>query len=104
MGLPKEKLTGFWLPAAACLLCYFSKAPLAPGVIVQRRPESRGPELRPHAIGEIKFGIRALPQQKIAEPLLRAGSNEQVHSPSRRPRMIHPVQQLLEPLCVEAGL
>src|SRR6266508_2609301 len=35
-------------------------------------------EVRPHAVGEVELGVRALPQQEIREPLLASGANQQV--------------------------
>src|SRR5437868_15115414 len=35
-------------------------------------------EVRPTPLGEVKLGIRALPQQEVAEALLAPGSNEKI--------------------------
>lgn len=38
-----------------------------------------GAEVRPHAIAENQLGVGALPEQKIAEPLLTAGADQNIH-------------------------
>jgi hypothetical protein len=35
-------------------------------------------ELRPHPIGEVKFGVGALPEQEIRQPLLSAGADDEI--------------------------
>jgi hypothetical protein len=46
----------------------------------------RRAEVRPHPVGEPQLGVRALPQQKVREPLLAAGANEQVDVGEQRTR------------------
>jgi hypothetical protein len=41
--------------------------------------EVHGVELGPHARRENQFGVGAFPEQEVAEALLAAGADEQVH-------------------------
>jgi hypothetical protein len=36
-------------------------------------------EIGPHRAGKQQFGVGALPKQEIAQPLLSAGTDQQVH-------------------------
>ena len=44
-----------------------------------RRVQFAAPEVGPHHLGEVEFGVRAFPQQEVAQPALAAGANDQVH-------------------------
>src|SRR5215218_6738775 len=44
----------------------------------QRRLERCVVEIRPERVGEIKLGVREIPQQEVADALLAAGAYEQV--------------------------
>jgi hypothetical protein len=45
----------------------------------QRRIQVAGLKIRPHAIGEPKFGIGTLPQQEVGKALLSSGSDQKVN-------------------------
>jgi hypothetical protein len=47
--------------------------------IGDRRFEIRGAEVGPETRRENQLGIRALPEQKIAQSLLPAGANQEIH-------------------------
>src|SRR5262245_39775049 len=40
--------------------------------------QMRGAEVRPHRVGENELGVGALPEQKIREPLLAAGADQEI--------------------------
>src|SRR5713101_379182 len=51
-----------------------------PGVeLSDSRGQIRGLKVRPHARHEIELGVSAFPEQKIAQPILSAGPDQQVH-------------------------
>src|ERR1041384_6326288 len=39
----------------------------------------RGPEFRPHALGEMQLRVGAFPEEEVAEPLLPPGADQEVH-------------------------
>src|SRR5580658_5121159 len=55
-----------------------SKAPVAPGVFLQRLEKLRLAEIGPERGGDDQFRVGNLPQQKIADAHLAAGANEKV--------------------------
>jgi len=60
-----------------------TKAAVALLEILDGRLEILWTELRPHHVGEIQLGVRALPQQEVAEPPLTTGADDEVHIASR---------------------
>ena len=44
----------------------------------QRFREIFAPEIRPHPIGEMQFGVGALSEQKVGQPLLAAGPDHEI--------------------------
>src|SRR5215470_2325000 len=81
---------------------HLTEAPLAARVLRERRIERRLIEVRPRTSGEVQLRVRALPQQEIAEPLLAAGTDEEVDLRHRRARVIHG-RELREELLAIAG-
>src|ERR1700682_2635988 len=55
-----------------------AKAAVAGAELGDSGVQVRGVEVRPHARGEDQLGVGGFPEQKIAEALLAAGSNDQV--------------------------
>src|SRR5580658_1325207 len=55
-----------------------SKAPVAPGVFLQRLEKLRLAEIGPERGGDDQFRVGNLPQQKIADAHLAAGADEKV--------------------------
>ena len=51
---------------------------------VHRLTQLRLAELRPHALQKAQLCVCALPQEKVAEPLLTARADQQIHI-RRRP-------------------
>src|SRR5262245_5089128 len=60
------------------LLAGTAEAPLAAAVGSDGEVERRGVEVGPQRVGEIKLGVRKLPQQEVADALLAAGADEEV--------------------------
>src|SRR5260221_456893 len=60
------------------LLARAAEAALAAAVRIDRLIQRRGVEVRPKLVGEIELGVRELPQQEVADPLLAAGADEQI--------------------------
>ncbi|MBW3567613.1 MAG: phosphoribosyl-AMP cyclohydrolase, partial [Proteobacteria bacterium] len=61
-----------------------SEPPLATLELLQGGDEILLAELRPQLAGEQQLGVRAFPQQVVAEALLAAGPDQQVDVPRRR--------------------
>ena len=55
-----------------------AKATLSLGVVMQGLVQRLGIKIRPQAIGEMKFSVRALPEQEIGQAHLSTSANEQV--------------------------
>src|SRR5439155_16262971 len=55
-----------------------AEAALSPAEFADRRGEIGGADIRPVAVAEVELGVRALPQQEVAEALLAAGADEEV--------------------------
>ena len=67
----------------------------APGSgILQRRGQVRGVEIGPHPPREHQLRVGAFPQQEVAQPLLAAGADQQVH---RRPQARSPATRAKAP-------
>lgn len=56
-----------------------AKTPIARMEIADSALQIGGVEIGPHALGEMQFGVGAFPEEKIAEPLLSSGANQQIH-------------------------
>src|ERR1700689_1487823 len=67
------------LVAFCCRLRYGAEPSLPPAKLPNRPRQIVRSVLRPHAPRKYELGVRALPQQKIAEPLFPARANQQVH-------------------------
>ena len=55
-----------------------AEAALAGAEIRNCGAQMLGAEVRPHGVGEEQFGVGALPQQEVREPLFAAGADQQV--------------------------
>src|SRR5207244_13474826 len=55
-----------------------AEAALSPAEFADRRGEIGGADIRPVAVAEVELGVRALPQQEVAEALLAAGADEEI--------------------------
>jgi hypothetical protein len=54
---------------------------LAPAEAGERGGEIFRLEIGPHPLGEMKFGVGALPEQEIGQPLFAAGPDDEVDVP-----------------------
>src|SRR6266404_3925815 len=81
-----------------------AKAPLALSIRLERVLEGLLVEVRPQAVGEVQLGVRALPQQEVAQAPLAAGANQQIHLGRRRQGMIDVREPRGEARTVDAGL
>ena len=61
-------------------------------------------EIRPQGFREIQLRVRALPQQEVAQALLAAGANQEIHLGRRRRCMIDVREPLGETRTVDVGL
>src|ERR1044071_1418430 len=66
--------------------------------------ELGGRKVGPHRLTEEQLGVGAFPEQKIREPLLGAGPDQQIDGRNRRATVVHQRQQLLEALASEFGV
>ena len=55
-----------------------TKPPLAPAEIGERCGEVVATEVRPQRVDETQLGVGRLPQQKVREPLLAAGADQEI--------------------------
>src|SRR5580658_1248002 len=78
-----------------------TEAPLPAGEIPQRLMEADLVEVRPQAAGKMQLRVGALPEQKIAQPLLATGADEQIHLAGVVRAVIDLVQQASKSLDVE---
>src|SRR5699024_823129 len=76
---------GFYnICSISCLLsypfvfAYFAEPPVAPGVLREGGVEIVAAEVGPVGRCEIKFAVRSLPQQEVAQPLFPAGTYDEV--------------------------
>ncbi len=53
-------------------------------------------EVRPQALGEVQFGVGALPEKKIAEAFFPAGADQKVDFRRGARGMVHLVQQAMK--------
>src|ERR1700731_2979660 len=81
-----------------------AKAPLPLPILLERVLEGLVVEIRPQAVDEIKLGVRALPQQEVAQALLATGADEEIHLGRGRHRMINVGESLGEASAVDAGV
>ena len=51
--------------------------------VAYRAFEIGGRKVRPQALGEMDLGVSAFPQQKIAQSLLTAGTDQEIHIRNR---------------------
>src|SRR5580692_1641759 len=70
-----------------------AEAPLPAGEIPQRLMEADLVEVRPQAAGKMQLRVGTLPEQKIAQPLLATGADEQIHLAGVMRAVIDLVQQ-----------
>src|SRR5271168_3444495 len=78
-----------------------AEAPLPAREILQRPMESDFVEFRPQAAGKMQLRVSALPEQKIAQPLLAAGADEQIHLAGVMRAVIDLVQQASKSFGIE---
>src|SRR5882762_4926402 len=64
---------------------YRSEAALPGAELLEGARQLRGPEFRPHALGEMQLRVRAFPEEEIAEPLLPPGADEEIHIRQQAP-------------------
>ena len=63
-----------------------AEASLAARVLLQGCVECVLIEVRPQALDEVQLGVRALPEQEVAEAFLAAGADEQIDFVRRQRR------------------
>ena len=87
--------------ASAALECpgaEATEAPLSAAIVLERALKMLLIEIRPKAIAEVQLCKRAFPEQKIAEPPLVSGANQQVDFARGVRAMIHFMQQAVKVL------
>src|SRR5436190_14693125 len=90
-GLLSEAVTAFALRVQLLrrhLLRSQTESPIAPAKVRQRLAEIVRRELRPHLFHEQQLGVRAFPQQEVAQPLLASGPDQQIDLARRQPVVI----------------
>ena len=60
------------------LIARMTETPLASGIAFKGLIESLFIEVRPKQGGKVELGVGKLPEEKVADPLLSAGSNKKV--------------------------
>src|SRR6266404_2652035 len=88
------------LGQTAELVCHAeaAEAPLPAPVVLECGAKSPLIEVRPKAIAEMEFRERAFPEQKVAEPSLASGANQQVDLGCGISAMINFMQQAVKVL------
>ena len=78
-----------------------AESPVAALVFLQRLVERALIEVRPQAVDEVQLGVRALPQQEIAQALFASGADQQVDFRCRQCRVVHFCESFGEARAVE---
>ena len=70
-----------------------TEPPFSRSKLIDRGRQIRGGEIRPHDVAKHDFGVGVFPEQKIAEPLLSACSNQKVNVGPEARRVSRPRQR-----------
>src|SRR5580698_10419140 len=83
--------------------CNTTKPPVSARVLGQRLAEDLRVEIRPQAVDEVQFRVRALPEQEIAQALLASRTYQEIDRRRRHDRVIDLGETLDEACFVSAA-